>query len=113
MSVISGYFLALFLTVAVELMIAFFFGFRKKIELIAVICINLITNPILNYLLLVNNYFSLLEANLILILFLELIVVLVEWRLLFFALQKEPKKLLIMSFVMNFCSYVVGVLIFK
>jgi len=113
MSLISSYLLALFLTIIIELIVAFFFGFRKKIDIIAIIFINLLTNPILNYLLLVNDYFSFFKSSLLIILFLEAIVVLLEWKLLVFALQGKSKKLLALSLVMNFCSYIVGVLFFR
>jgi hypothetical protein len=113
MSLISSYLLALFLTIVIELIAAFFFGFRKKIEIITIIFINLLTNPILNYFLLVNDYFSFFKSSLLIILLLEVVVVLVEWKLLVFALQEKPKKLLILSLVMNFCSYIVGVLFFR
>lgn len=113
MSLISSFLSALFLTIVIELAVVFFFGFRKKKEIIAIIFINLLTNPILNYLLLVNNHFSFFKPDLSIILFLEVIVVLTEWRLLVFSLQEESKKLLALSTAMNFCSYLVGVLIFR
>lgn len=113
MSLISSYLLALFLTIVIELAVAFFFGFRKKIEIIAIVFVNLLTNPILNYLLLVNNHFSFFKSSLLIILFLEAIVVLIEWKLLVFALQEKSKKLLALSLAMNFCSYIAGVLIFR
>ncbi len=113
MSLISSYLLALFLTMVIELAIALFFGFRKKIEIIAIVFVNLLTNPILNYLLLVNDHFSFFKSNLLIILLLEAVVVLIEWKLLVFALQEKPKKLLALSLAMNFCSYFAGFLIFK
>lgn len=113
MSLISSYLLALFLTIVIELVIALFFGFRKKIEIIAIVFVNLLTNPILNYLLLVNNHFSFFKTNLLIILFLEFVVVLVEWKLLVYALQGKTKKLLLLSLLMNFCSYIAGVIIFR
>ncbi|MDO8524705.1 MAG: hypothetical protein Q7R99_03680 [bacterium] len=113
MSLISSYFLALFLTIVIELAVAFFFGFRKKIEIIAIIFINLFTNPILNYLLAVNDHFSFFKVNLLVILFLELLIVLAEWKLLVFSLQEKSKKLLALSVVMNFFSYIIGLLIFR
>ncbi len=113
MSLISSSLLTLFLTIVIELTVSFFFGFRKKIEITAIIFINLLTNPILNYFLLVNDHFSFFKINLLIILLLEIIVVLIEWKLLVFALQEKPKKLLTLSLVMNFCSFFIGVLIFN
>lgn len=113
MSLISSYLLALFLTIIIELAVAFFLGFRKKLEIITIVFVNLLTNPILNYLLLVNDHFSFFKSSLLIILFLEVIIVLIEWKLLVFALQENSKKLLALSLVMNFCSYIAGVLIFR
>jgi len=112
MTLISSYLLTLFLTIIIELGVTFFFGFRKKLEIIMIVFVNIITNPILNYLLLVNYHFSFFKSSLLIILILEVIVVLVEWKLLFFALQEKSEKLLKLSFAMNFCSYIAGVLIF-
>jgi hypothetical protein len=113
MLLISSYFLTLlFLTIVIELVVAYLFGLRKKIEIITIIFINCITNPILNYLLLVNNYFFLFKTSLFIILFLEFIVILVEWKLLVFSLQEKSMKLLMLSLVMNFCSYTIGILFF-
>jgi hypothetical protein len=113
MSLISSYLLALFLTIVIELAVAFFFGFRKRIEIIAIIFINLLTNTILNYFLLANDHFSFFKSSLLIILLLEIVVVLIEWKLLVFALQEKPKKLLALSLAMNFCSYITGACIFK
>lgn len=104
---------ALVLTVLIELIIAFLLGYRTKSEIIAIICVNLITNPVLNYLLLLNYHFSIIKAEELLVLFLELSVVLVEWRLLVYALQQKSWQLFLLSLVMNSCSYLIGVLIFR
>jgi len=113
MIVVSKYLLVLLLTVVIELIIALFFGFKKKSQIIVIICINVITNPVLNYLLLLNYHFSIIKTELLLILFLEILVVLAEWRILVYALHQENKKLFILSLVMNSCSYLSGVLIFQ
>ena len=109
----SNYLIALVLTTAIEVVVALFFGYRKKSEIATIILINLITNPLLNYLLFINNYFGTVQINTIIIIFLEIVVVFVEWRLLKFVLQQNSKKLFALSVVMNFCSYIAGVLIFK
>lgn len=109
----GNYLIAILLTIAIEIIVALFFGYRKKIEIVTFIFINLITNPLLNYFLFINNYFTLVHINTIIILFLEIIVVFIEWLLLMFALQQNSKKLFALSAIMNFFSYVVGVFVFK
>lgn len=108
----ATYLLSLTLTLTVELIVSIIFGYRSKIEILSVILVSLITNPLLNFIFLSNNYFAFLTVNSFTILFLEVVVVLVEWRFLVFALQEKSKKLLVLSVVMNFCSYVAGVLTF-
>ncbi len=109
----GSYLVALLLTIAIEIIVAIFFGYRKKSEIATIIFINLITNPLLNYLLFINGYFGITQINTTAILFLEIIIVLVEWLLLRFALQQNSKKLFALSLVMNFCSYIAGVLFFR
>jgi hypothetical protein len=111
MKILSNFLFVLCITIIVELVIVYLFGYRKKQEIIVIICINLITNPLLNYLLLLNHYFAFIKTNLTVIVFLELLVVLVEWRLLVYAIIGKSKKLFILSLLMNFCSYISGVLI--
>jgi hypothetical protein len=104
---------ALLLTIAIEVIVALLFGLRSKQELWTVVLINVITNPLLNYLITVNGYFHLISQTTILILCLEVAVVLVEWRLLVWVLRQSTKKMLRLSFVMNTCSYLAGLLIFR
>ena len=109
----DGFIIALLLTIAIEIIVAVFFGYSKKIEIITIIFINLITNPLLNYLLSVNNYFKIIPVNTSIILLLELFVIIIEFLLLSFALQQDLKKLFKLSLVMNIFSYIAGLLIFK
>jgi hypothetical protein len=104
--------LALLLTEIVEIAVALFLGYRRPREIIAVFLVNLVTNPSLNYLLFLNEYFSIIRQRLPLILFSEVAVVLIEWALLVFALRGNKKSLFVLSFAMNTCSYLTGVLIF-
>jgi hypothetical protein len=113
MTLINSFLLTLFLTIVIELAVAYFFGFRKKTEIITIILINIITNPVLNYLFLINDHYSLIKINSLMIIILELAVVFVEWKLLFYSLQENSKKMLNVSLAMNFCSYVAGFVIFR
>ena len=108
----SSYLIALLLAIAIEVVVASFFGYRKKTEIATIIFVNLITNPLLNYLLFVNNYFDAFRISTAVILFCEIVVVLTEWLLLVFALKKNPKRLFVLSVIMNFCSYIAGVFIY-
>jgi hypothetical protein len=104
--------LALLLTEIVEIAVALFLGYRRPREIIAVFLVNLVTNPSLNYLLFLNDYFGIVRHRFPLILLLEAGVVLVEWALLVFALRGNKLSLFVLSFAMNTSSYLTGLLIF-
>ena len=105
--------IALFLTIAIEVGIAWLFRLRSKKELGTVILINVITNPLLNYLILINSYFHLVKQTGVLTLALEVCVVFAEWRLLLWVLRLGVKRMLVLSLIMNTCSYLAGLLIFN
>ena len=113
MALSSSLIIALLLAIAVEITVAFFFGYRKNIEIAAVASVNLITNPLLNYLLLLNARFGLIQIGATMIVFLELAIVIIEWLLLFYVLGGKSKRLLILSATMNFCSYIIGLVMLK
>lgn len=107
--IIENILFAMLITIASEVIVGFLFGFRKKRQVISIILVNLITNPLMNFFILTEhamNGFSFIE-----VVFLEVIVILVEWLLLFFALKEPPKKLFILSLVMNLVSFGGGYLI--
>jgi len=108
---ISDYLFALLFTVTIELIVAAILGYRSKESILSVILVNVITNPLANYLVLVNSYVSVLPENTLIIL-IEIGVVFAEWGLLIYALRREPKKLLLLSIMMNLVSYLVGIVIF-
>ncbi|MFA6354198.1 MAG: hypothetical protein WCX12_00740 [Candidatus Paceibacterota bacterium] len=109
----NNFFPALLLTIAVEVLIAVILGFRNKNSIVSVVCVNLITNPILNYFLWINNAYSFIRVNITIVLFFEILIVFIELLLLTFALRQNVKKMLVLSIVMNLFSYIVGVLIFR
>src|SRR3989338_4957376 len=100
----SSYLLTLLLTVAIEILVVSVFGYRNKFILLSIIFVNLITNPLLNYILWLNTslgFFTTIITNLIL---LEILVVIAEWILLVFALRRSFKSLLLLSITMNLVS---------
>jgi hypothetical protein len=103
---------ALFFTLVIEVAVAYLLGFKDKKEILAVICVNLITNPALNYFLWANNSYNFISVDTKLIYLLETLIVFTEWRLLVFALREDEKQLLILAILMNVCSYVFGLVIF-
>ncbi len=108
MTIVSSFLFALVLTIWLELIVAFFFGFRNRLEIAAIVCVNTLTNPLLNYLLLALGQSSFFQPGFLTVLLLELLVVVSEWKLLIFALQKDVVELFKLSFAMNLFSYMLG-----
>jgi hypothetical protein len=104
---------ALVITIAVETLIAWLWGLRRKAELLALALINVITNPALNFLITLNDSYGLKNQTTLLTVCLEVLVVSIEWRLLVYALRLNNKKALVLSLAMNVASYLAGVLIFR
>ena len=104
---------ALFVTILVESVVAMLLGYRKKLEIATIILINLITNPLMNYLIIIGVFLAPSDrvSTIITTLFLEIVVVFVEWLLLRFALRSDSKKLFVLSLVMNVCSFIAGFII--
>ncbi len=103
--------LALLLTVAIEGGIAWLFGFRTARLLLAVAMINCVTNPALNVLLLLLAWRGI-AVPLPLVILLEILVVVVEWRLLVYVIGRPGRRLFPFSLVANAASFLAGLLIF-
>ncbi len=102
----------LLLTLLVELSVGVLLGYRRWDEMAAIFLVNLVTNPLLNYLVILNNHYSILALTQPIILGAEAAVIFVEWGLLVYALKGNPRKLFGLSLAMNACSYAVGVLVY-
>ncbi|HEY5561670.1 MAG TPA: hypothetical protein VIK72_07935 [Clostridiaceae bacterium] len=109
---IALYFIkALVSTEVIEIIVAFLLGYRGKKFYTILILINIITNPMLNCIVLVLYYFSIDEFFIVPVL--ELLVVIVEWRLFIYALKKNEKSYLLLCIIINLSSYLIGVLFFQ
>ncbi len=102
---------ALILTILVELLIAYIIGYRKREILALIFALNLLTNPLLNYFILLNSQMKLIELSIQVIILLEIIVIITEFLLLSAVLKKEKTKLLILSILMNLASFLFGLLV--
>lgn len=108
---LGRYLLALLLTLIIEAGAAYLLGFRTGRFLAALAAINVITNPALNYLLLVLAYLGR-EASFALIVFLEILVVIVEWQLLVYVFRSPRGRFLSISILANGMSFLIGLLLF-
>ncbi len=95
------YIIPLFLTLFIELSVVYLLGLRGKKLFILLFIVNILTNPLLNFI--VYMYpFSFIE-----ILFLELLVVIIEGTFLKYT-YKEKLPYYRIAFVMNASSFLIG-----
>ena len=106
--------IALFLTIIVEEIIVFLLGFRTKNMFLVIALINVITNPIANYLILLNNTFLFIKPSLLIIIPLEMLIIFAEWKILKYAFPENQNKIsyLTLSIIMNLSSFIIGIIIF-
>jgi hypothetical protein len=91
--------------ILIETLVAFFLGYRSFKQILAVVFVNLFTHPLFLYFLSISHLSSQYQV----LLFLEMIVVIVEWILLMLALREDKKQLFYLSITMNFFSLWVGI----
>jgi hypothetical protein len=119
MTIIEAAFLSLSITLFIEIIVAIPFAIKHKYVIPSVILVNLITQPILSLITLqsiiysfklnVRSYNAYYGGNNLYLL--EILVILIEWLLLSFALTRTKKTtLLFMSVLMNTASYFAGLL---
>jgi hypothetical protein len=91
-------------------------GLRDRRSLLAVACVSLITNPLLTWtgwaLATRVDWSASVAGTLAFLIPTETVVVLVEWRLLVWALGGSSRRLLLVSAAMNAASALTGILVF-
>jgi hypothetical protein len=109
----NDFLFALVATIIVEVSVGLLLGYRRAREVIAIVLVNVVTNPSLNYLLVANERWHLFVRSTASLLGLEAIIVVVEWALLMFALPyRKRRNLFVLSFVMNSCSCIAGAIVY-
>ncbi len=112
LSALDRYATAFLLTIVVEVAVALGFGFRSRSEIASVVWVNVFSHPLLCRLLWTFGTLRSGPVTTIEVLLLEACVVLVEWRLLRFALRRHPSaRLLLLSLAMNGTSYAAGAIL--
>lgn len=97
---------ALVMTEIIETGTAYLLGYRGKRFYIVLILINILTNPLLNFILTVLYYFHI--ESFIITPVLEAFVVIGEWKLFEYALGKGERSYLLLSLIINLASYLIG-----
>jgi len=108
---LGRYLLTLLLTLTIEGTVAYLLGLRKRQQMVAVVMINVITHPVLSYLLLVFGYLGM-DVTFGLVTVLEILVVVVEWQLLVYVFGSPGRQLFIVSLLANAASFLTGILLF-
>lgn len=104
--ILENFIKALFLTEIIEASTAYLLGYRGKKFYIVLMLINVLTNPLLNFILIVLYYFHI--ESFIITPVLEAFVVIGEWKLYEYALGKCERSYLILSLITNLSSYLIG-----
>ena len=97
-------------TLVIEISIAFILRYRGK-DLLNVLLVNILTNPLLNSVIVAINYYYGLKARNISLYIFEVLVVLVEGFIYHKYLERRKINGFLLSLILNVSSYVLGLLI--
>lgn len=109
--IINNFVCPLLLTIIIECIIALILGYRTKTFFLAVVIVNLVTNPFLNYIIILLSYFKLTEIYLQVVIALEVIIVFAEWGIYYYIYPSKKRQLFLLSIAANLASYTIGLLI--
>jgi hypothetical protein len=108
-SYLTNYAIAFLLTLVLEVAVALLLGYRKRVEIACIVLVNVLSWPLLNYLIWVIGSLRSAPVSMPDILLFEAGVVIVEWLLLCYALPRHPTfRLFLLSLAMNAVSYSAG-----
>ena len=102
--------ICLLCTIVIECGIALILGYRKK-DLLNVLLVNLLTNPVVSSVPVYFNYHYGLKSRNIVLLILEIITLIVEGFIYVKVLKRKKINGFILSFILNLSSYLIGLLI--
>jgi hypothetical protein len=108
-SCLINYAIGFLLAIVAETAVALAFGYRKRTEIAAVVCVNAFSYPLVNYLIWLVSSLRSAPVGAAGILLLEAGVTTIEWLLLCYALPRHPRlRLFLLSLAMNSVSFVAG-----
>ncbi len=102
----------LLITVFVEVIIAFILKYRKK-DLLNVMLVNILTNPLLNSTAVYINFYYGLKAREIFVVIFEIIVVIIEGMIYHKYMNRRKINGYLLSLILNVSSYIIGLIINK
>ncbi len=104
--------ISLSMTIIIEVGTALILKYRKR-DLVNVLLVNILTNPLLNSVIVGINYYYGLKARSIALIILEILVVLIEGMIYQKYLERRKINGYILSLILNVSSYGLGLLINK
>ena len=106
---LSAYLFALIATLIIEVVVASILKFFRSGELKGVIAVNFISHTILHYLFYVNGLYDWIAVTFAVVIFLEVLVVFLEWGLLSYIFSNRKKLFLfVLALLMNAISFAIG-----
>ncbi len=104
--------ISLTITLVIEVGLALILRYRGK-DIVNIILVNILTNPLLNSIIVAVNYYYGIKARNITLYVLEVIVVLIEGFIYWKYLNKRKINGYLLSLILNISSYGLGLLINK
>lgn len=105
---IPSFFFRLIFTIAIEIGIAFLFGFRKKNQMITILIVNLVTQIFLNVMLNITTYFEGWLTAMFFFFIAEIFVLFFEMLFYIFYFKNQKTKAALYSLVANLISCALG-----
>lgn len=110
---INSFVIPLILTILIEGIAAFLIGYRDELFFLTLVLVNFITNPFLNYIIALINLYVLVSWYYYIIIPIEIIIAIIEGIIYAYALKKDIKSMIILSFILNTLSFLSGLLFLK
>ena len=101
---------SLIITIIIEVMLALIIGYRKK-DLVNVLLVNILTNPLLNSVIVAINYYYGLKYRNIALYILEILVVITEGLIYQKYLERRKINGYVLSLILNLASFLLGMVI--
>ena len=95
----------LLLTILIEILVALLIGVRNKVDIINIIIVNIITNPLLNAIQINIKYYFGIHMRNIALLILEILAILFEGVIYYRFLKCKKMNGFLISFILNLASY--------
>ena len=102
---------SLLITLVVEILVAIVLKIKDKKDLLNILLVNLLTNPLLNAIIIYINVFYSIKARNISLIFLEIFIVFIEGFIYKKVLKYKKINCYLLSLILNFSSYILGTII--